>query len=105
VQPPKTDGTAIAVLVLSICSVAFITLCPFVLAIVALCLAPGAKRNIAQSGGTITGEGLVKAGVIISWISIGLAALGAAIIIIIVIAAASSNDSNNALALMTPLFS
>jgi hypothetical protein len=41
-------------------------------AVVALALAPGAKREIAASGGTLTGDGFIKAGVICSWITVGL---------------------------------
>jgi hypothetical protein len=41
-------------------------------AVVALALAPGARREIATSGGAIVGEGMVKAGVICSWITVGL---------------------------------
>jgi hypothetical protein len=41
-------------------------------AIVALALAPGAKREIAASGGAVTGGGFVTAGVICSWIAVAL---------------------------------
>ena len=40
--------------------------------IVALALAPGAKREIAASGGALTGGGFIQAGVICSWISVAL---------------------------------
>lgn len=43
-----------------------------VAAIVALALAPGAKREIAASDGALTGDGFIKAGVICSWITVGL---------------------------------
>lgn len=67
-QPaPQTDGKAIAVLVLAICSwVVF----PVIPAIVALALAPGASRDIAASGGRLTGEGLIRAGRIVAWINL-----------------------------------
>ncbi|HUR76050.1 MAG TPA: DUF4190 domain-containing protein [Sporichthya sp.] len=56
--------------------VAFFTCClGFVPAIVSLCLAPGAKREIQASGGALTGDGMVKAGVICSWVTIGLTVL------------------------------
>ncbi|HEX8770119.1 MAG TPA: hypothetical protein VF711_05050, partial [Acidimicrobiales bacterium] len=73
------------------------------LSIVALCLAPGARRNIAQSGGTLTGENLVRIGVILSWIAIGLVAVGI-VVFVIAVAASTSSDSSDALALLTPLF-
>ncbi|MBA3743260.1 MAG: hypothetical protein H0X00_10100 [Sporichthya sp.] len=47
----------------------------FIPAIVSLCLAPGAKREIAESRGALTGEGQVKAGVICSWVTIALTLL------------------------------
>jgi len=40
--------------------------------IVALALAPGAKREIAASGGALTGGGFIRAGVICAWISVAL---------------------------------
>lgn len=102
-QAPRTDGTATAVLVLSICSWVFLGLCGlgFIAAIVALCLAPGAKRNIAQSGGTLTGESLVKAGVIVSWINIGVVAIG--LVIFIIVVAASSGTDNSFVPLLPAL--
>lgn len=78
-QPPQTDGTAIAVLILAIGSW---VICPIIPAIIALVLARGAKEGIAESGGTKTGEGLVKAGVIVSWINIGFYVLIAVIVAI-----------------------
>ena len=41
-------------------------------AIIALALAPGAKREIQASGGALTGLGTVKAGVVCSWVTIGV---------------------------------
>jgi hypothetical protein len=60
---------AIAVLVTSVCS---FFVCPVVPAIIALALAPTARRNIAASGGRKDGESLITAGVIIAWVNIGL---------------------------------
>jgi hypothetical protein len=63
-----------------------------VAAIVALALAPGARREINASGGRLGGLGFVKAGVICSWVAVGLVALGiVALIALIVIG--SSIDS------------
>jgi len=65
-------------------------------AIVALALAPGAKREIRSSGGTVTGEGFVKAGVICSSVTLGLAILGiiAFVGLLLIGAFASSVDTN-----------
>lgn len=66
---PQTDGTAIVVLVLAITS--FVAM-PIIPAIVALVLAPSAERDIAASGGRLTGETLVRAGRIVAWVHLGL---------------------------------
>jgi hypothetical protein len=64
-------------MVLGICSLVFFCACGIGLvpAIVALCLAPGARRDIRASNGALTGEGQVKAGVICSCIGLGLAVI------------------------------
>ena len=56
-----------------------------VAAIVALCLAPGAKREIRDSQGQIQGEGQVKAGEILSWVSVGFTALGAVLAVVLIV--------------------
>jgi hypothetical protein len=70
--PPKTEGTAIAALILSIVSW---VVCPVVAAIVALALAHAAGNKIDASGGRLTGNGLVTAAKIISWIHLVLITL------------------------------
>jgi len=91
--PRKTEGNAIAALVLAIC--AFIV-CPLIPAVVALFLASSAKRNIDASNGALDGESLVTAAKIIAWINIGLCLLlivGG--IVLIIVAAATSSTSNS----------
>ena len=69
-QPsPRTSSTAIVALVLAISS---FVVCPVVAPIVALVLASTANREIAESGGWITGEGLVSAAKIIAWINLAI---------------------------------
>jgi hypothetical protein len=46
-----------------------------ILGIIAICLAPGAKQEIAASQGRLGGEGQIKAGVICAWIALGLGLL------------------------------
>ena len=69
--PPagRTDGAAIAALVLAIASFVF---CPVIPAIVALFVASTAKRNIAASGGAIGGYGLCQWAIGVAWVNIGL---------------------------------
>jgi hypothetical protein len=85
----------VAVLVLGI--VGLVLVCGYgvglIPAIVALALAPGARREIAQSNGQMGGESFVKAGAICSWITVGLFAAGLVIVIaIIAIAVVTSSE-------------
>ena len=43
---------------------------PFIGAIVAIITGNSAKKEIANSGGTVGGEGLAKAGVILGWVGL-----------------------------------
>jgi hypothetical protein len=65
----------------------------FIPAIVALVMAGGAEREIAQSGGTLQGEGQIKAGRITSWVTIGLTALGVLLLIVLIAFGVSASDS------------
>lgn len=91
VATPAVSGRAVAVLVLGIASL--VGLCMYgltvVCAIVALALAPGANREIRASNGWKTGEGMVKAGVICSWICIALAVVGILAIVALFVVAAN----------------
>ena len=93
---PRNSGRAAAVLALGIGSL--VLMCMYgigvIAAIVALVLAPGAKREIRESRGYVVGEGMVKAGVICSWITVGLTAVAVVIIIIGLVVAASSSSSS-----------
>ena len=69
--PQKTDGAAIAALILAIASFVF-WLAP---AIVALALAPGAKQRVKASNGTRKGLGIALAAQIIAAASLAIGAL------------------------------
>jgi hypothetical protein len=98
---PPTSGKATAVMVLGIVAIAtFFIFCGIGVfaAIAALVIAPGARREIAASGGQLEGEGKIKAGVILSWVTIGLTVLAIAVLVaIIAIAASSSSETSSAL--------
>ncbi len=81
----QNSGKAVAILVLGIVSLVVGCCIGVVPAIVALAMAGGAKREIAASGGRLSGDGFIKAGVICSWISIGLSV--AFLVFMIVLAA------------------
>jgi hypothetical protein len=71
---PRTSGKATAILVLGIVGLVTSVGCGMgiIASVVALALAPGAKREIAASGGALTGGGFILAGVICAWISVAL---------------------------------
>jgi hypothetical protein len=92
---PTTSGKATTVLVLGILSlVLFVGCIGFILAIVALVLAPGAAREIAESGGRLTGESQLKAGRITSWITLGLTGLIVVLGVVGLVIAVSHGDTS-----------
>jgi hypothetical protein len=92
--PPRTEGTAIAALILAIASWA---ICPIIAAIVALVLAHVAGNKIDASGGRLTGTGVVRAAQIVAWIHIGLVTLVMVGVAIALVASDSSSSSLRAL--------
>jgi len=89
--PAVNSGRAVAILVLGIVSLVF--LCAYgiglIPAIVALALAPGAKREIGNSGGRIVGGSFIKAGTVCSWVTVGFSAAGLVIGLIIILISAA----------------
>jgi cytochrome c biogenesis protein CcdA len=83
----------VAVLVLGIASLVTGCCIGVIPAIVALSMAGGARREIAASGGRLSGDGFIKGGVICSWISIGLTAV-AIVLFIGLIALGAFSDAN-----------
>jgi hypothetical protein len=100
VTPPArgpTSGRATTVLVLGIVAlVTFFTFCGLgiVPAIIALVQAPGARREIAASGGELDGAGQLRAGVIMSWVTLGLAVLATVLVVLFVVIAVSVSDGS-----------
>ena len=88
--PAINSGRAMAILVLGI--VSLVLVCGYgigvIPAVVALALSPGAKREIANSGGRITGTSFVTAGVICSWITVGISAVAVGVGLIILLVSA-----------------
>ncbi|HSQ17106.1 MAG TPA: DUF4190 domain-containing protein [Anaerolineales bacterium] len=70
---PPTSTNAIISLVAGIVGLFFL---PVIGGIVAILTGNSAKKEIANSGGTVGGEGLAKAGVIIGWVGLILWVLG-----------------------------
>ena len=88
-----TSNDAVVALVLSICSWVF---CPVVLAVVALVFAGKAKRAIDASNGWVTGDGMVTAAKVISWINIAVTLVVAVVAVIILVVAAVSTSTSSA---------
>jgi hypothetical protein len=65
----RTDGAAIAALILAISS---FVICPVIPAVVALVVTSTARKNIAASGGVLQGENLCQVATVVAWINIGL---------------------------------
>jgi predicted lysophospholipase L1 biosynthesis ABC-type transport system permease subunit len=66
---PPTSGMAVASLISSILG---ITLIPTVGSVIGVILGYVARNQIRDSGGTIGGDGVAKAGIIVGWIGIAL---------------------------------
>lgn len=93
-QQPRNSGKAIGVLTCGIASLIVLFTCfvGFIPAIVALCLAPGAKREIAESNGALTGAGMIQAGKICAWVTIAFTVVGLAAIAALVASTGSWTD-------------
>ena len=92
--PVTTSSRSTTVLVLGIVSLVMLFTCGlgFVTAVIALVMAPGARREIAESGGRLTGESQVRTGTILSWVTLGLTALGVVVLAVLIGVAISVDD-------------
>lgn len=103
---PQTAGRATTVMVLGIVSLVMMFTCGlgFVTAIIALVMAPAAKREIADSGGRLTGETQVRTGTIMSWITLALTALALLVFAVVIGIVVSVDDATGGAepALVTP---
>ena len=79
---PQNSGLAIGSLIASILG---LTLFPTIGSIIGLILGYMARNQIRDSGGTMGGEGLAKAGIIIGWIGIALAVVGICLVFLFLI--------------------
>lgn len=90
-QPvPQTSSDAVIAFVLSLLSWAT---CPVVLAIISLVFASKARNAIDASGGWVTGDGLVTASKVISWVNIIVFGLGGLLFAIFIVVAAMTADT------------
>jgi len=74
-SPPVAPNSSMAVLCL-VAGILGLTMFPIIGSIIDLITGPMAKREIYDSGGTLGGEGLAQAGIILGWIGVALSVLG-----------------------------
>ncbi|HEX7189767.1 MAG TPA: hypothetical protein VF423_16245 [Actinomycetes bacterium] len=93
---PSTSGKATTVMVLGIVSLVLMVSCGlgFIPAVIALVMAPGARREIEASGGWLTGESQLRAGKITSLVTLVLTALAVvALVVLIAVGIAASDET------------
>jgi hypothetical protein len=82
-SPPGTPAevpTSSTALISLIAGILGLTFLPLIGSIVALITGSSARREIQQSGGTLGGEGLAQAGIILGWIGVGLTVVGVCVV-------------------------
>ncbi len=72
---PSTPNSSMAIVSL-VAGILGFTFFPVIGSIVAVITGPMAKREIAESAGTLGGDGLAQAGTILGWVGIGLSIIG-----------------------------
>ena len=84
-------------MVLGITSLVLMVTCGlgFVTAIIALVMAPAARREIRDSGGVVTGESQLRTGIVCSWIALGLTALAVVAFIVFLVIAFSVDGTSS----------
>ena len=90
--PQETSSRAVVALVLAI--VSFVVF-PLVPAIAALVVARGAQRQMDESGGRLTGRGLLTGARVTAWINIALCVLGLLAVIALIAVAGESVTSDS----------
>ncbi len=92
---PQHASRATTVLVLGIASLVLVLSCGIgiIPAVIALVMSGGAKREIEQSAGRLSGLGMVTAGRVTSWITVGLFTVGVIVLALVVASGGSSGGS------------
>jgi Domain of unknown function (DUF4190)/zinc-ribbon domain len=84
---PQSDSTAMVSLILGVLSIFAFSILTGIPAII---LGNNARKNIRNSGGRLTGDGLAVVGIILGWVSVGFAVIGILLVVIFVLGALSS---------------
>jgi hypothetical protein len=88
--PRRTDGQAIAALVLGI---AGLLMCPVIPSIIAIVIGNQAKQRLRYDP-TLQGEELANVGVILGWIGFGLGIVGITVVVIFFVVSFGSIQFN-----------
>lgn len=72
---PAVPTSSLAIISL-IAGILGLSLFPILGSVVAVITGPMARREIRESGGTLGGDGLATAGLVLGWIGIGLTVIG-----------------------------
>lgn len=78
-QPQETSAWSIVSLIGGIAS---FTILPFLGSIAALVAGYAAKKEIRESNGRLTGDGLATAGLIMGWVNVALGVLAACLVVL-----------------------
>jgi Domain of unknown function (DUF4190) len=85
--PPQTDDKAVISLVLGVLSLVSFSILAGIPAII---LGKTSRENIRASSGRLTGEGMATAGIVMGWVSVGLAGVLLLVVLLIVIFAVAA---------------
>lgn len=75
-QPPVYQQTSSLAVISLICGIASFFIVPLLGAIAAIITGNMAKKEIRQSAGRLSGEGMATWGLILGWVNIGLSVIG-----------------------------
>jgi len=82
-EPPSSTPTVVpnsmTAMISLVAGILGLTLFPFIGSVVALITGSMAKKEISESAGTLGGEGLAKAGIIMGWIGVAIGVIGCCI--------------------------
>lgn len=84
---PQQSNTALIAMIMGILSFVVI---PVVGAIVAIVLGRNARREIRQSGGRLSGDGMALAGIVLGWINLALVIIPSCLVVVFILAAGAT---------------
>jgi hypothetical protein len=79
---PATPKSSMAIISL-VAGILGFTFFPLLGSIVAVITGPMAKKEIAESAGSLNGEGMAQAGLVLGWIGIALSVIGICVFVLI----------------------